>query len=746
MFEQEIHFIGYPKSLCEPFGYDSPAPLFRKHFEIHSGLVSAKLTICALGLGKFYLNGKPLTDELFISPFSDYCKTLWCNEYDLTEALVAGDNLVAVALGNGFYNENLATGWDFDKAPWRDSPKFYFKLQLDYSDKTEFILSDTDWLCTRDSSPYRFNQFRMGEIFDYNYTTDWMRSDYDDSEWEKASILSKPNGTIRTCKAEPIKETSVFECKELFKNRYDEWVFDFGQNISGYIRLRTKQPKGTKLHIVYAEQLDSELRRKDNKLSGYYRDGETQFSTVITAENEIDWKPDFTYYGFRYVIISGFKTEPNESDIQALFVHQQLKSRGHFICSDEFLNKLYRAARISTLSNCFNMPTDCPTREKLGWCNDAQASCEQMIQNFDMTLFYEKWMQDIIDAQKSDGDLPGIVPTGGWGYEWGSGPVSTGILFEIPFRLYQYNRNSKMLCDSLSYMLKHIDFLDGKTNPDTGLIEHGLDDWAGPWPEGKGPVPLGFVCTVLYIRFCSIAQISAKLAGKPEIESTLQSKKDIAVSNFKKSFMNSDGSCKIEEQTAIALIIINNLYTDFTIIKNQLFKSVEKYDYHFHVGMLGMQYILPALDMCGFNNIGYRLLTAVGYPSYQSWFDMGATSLHEMFGDTMSCNHHMYSCVIAWFHNTILGIRHKISPDSETSLIIKPFFLQSLSYAVGTYKTDMEKVRIDWKRVSEDCIDICIDLETNREVTFEADGYSLENGTKKLLLINGRNNFILKKD
>lgn len=746
MFEKEIKFIGYPTPLCESFGYNSPAPLFRKHFKVHSDLLSAKLTVCALGLGKFYLNGKALTDELFISPFSDYRKTLWCNEYDLTEALNIGDNLIAVALGNGFYNENLATGWDFDKAPWRDSPKFYFCLQLNYSDKTEYVLSDTDWLCARNCSPYRFNQFRMGEIFDYNYDTDWMNPHYDDSSWEKAAILSNPTGTVRICPAEPIKENSVFDCKEMFKNRYGEWVFDFGQNISGYIRLRTKQPKGTKLHIVYAEQLDENLRRKDNKLSSYYRDGETQFSTVITSNNEIDWKPDFTYYGFRYVIISGFEIEPSKNDVQALFVHQQLESRGNFICSDEFLNKLYRAARISTLSNCFNMPTDCPTREKLGWCNDAQASCEQMIQNFNMTAFYKKWMQDIIDAQKSDGDLPGIVPTGGWGYEWGSGPVSTGILFEIPFRLYQYDNNSKMLYDSLPYMIKHLDFLDGKINPESGLVEHGLDDWAGPWPEDKCPVPLGFVCTVLYIRFCTIAQISAKLSGETETEKNLKARKEKAVLAFKNNFMNSDGSCKIEEQTALSLIIVNKLYSDFTIVKNQLYKSVEKYDYHFHVGMLGMQYILPALDICGFNDIGYRLLTAVGYPSYKSWFDMGATSLHEMFGDTMSCNHHMYSCVIAWFHNTILGIRNKFTDSSERILIIKPYFLQKLSFASGDFKTDVGRIWIDWKKTASDSIDICIDIDTEQEVFFEADGYSLENGDKKMPLKNGRNNLILKKD
>lgn len=351
IFMHDVNFIEYPKSLSGLFNYDSPAPLFRRRFIINKELISAKLKVCALGLGKIFFNGTELTDELFISPFGDYNKTLWYNEYDVSNKLFEGENLVAVVLGNGFYNESLSTGWNFNKASWRDNPKLYFCLELDYNDSIEYILSDTQWLCDLETSPYRFNQLRMGEIFDYNYSTDWMNRNFDDSAWSHAVVALRPAGIMRLCPAPPIKEMKVFECCELFKNRYGEWVFDFGQNISGYIRLQTKQLKGTKLHIIYAEQLNYDSRRKDNGLSDYYYDGETQFSIVVTDEKKVDWKPDFTYYGFRYVIVSGFEYPPSSYDIQAVFVHQDIASRGHFICSDEFFNKLYRAANISTLSN-----------------------------------------------------------------------------------------------------------------------------------------------------------------------------------------------------------------------------------------------------------------------------------------------------------------------------------------------------------------------------------------------------------
>ena len=144
-------------------------------------------------------------------------------------------------------------------------------------------------------------------------------------------------------------------------------------------------------------------------------------------------------HGFRYIEISGIKN-PSLNDVSGVFVHQAVKTRTGFECSDERINKLFKAGQNATLSNLFYMPTDCPTREKLGWANDAQSSTEQMLINFETERVFEKWLTDIHDAMREDGALPGIIPTAGWGYHWGNGPVSDGVLFEIPYRLYFSNR------------------------------------------------------------------------------------------------------------------------------------------------------------------------------------------------------------------------------------------------------------------------------------------------------------------
>lgn len=690
MLTKSTPYIKHPAPFDPAFREEAPAPIFRRHFSIGKGLISAKLSYSALGLGKLFLNGAPVSEDVLTSPFSDYSKTLWYNSYDVTQLLSEGENIAAVMLGNGFFNESLHTSWDFDKAGWRDSPKLCLSLELNYADHVEYIESDTDWLCDFDCSPVRFNEMRYGERFDARFTADWMNPEFNDSGWTKAVIASDPGGELIETPCEPIREDCAYNCVSMTKNARGAYIFCFGQNMSGYIRLRTTQPAGTKLHITYAEELDENGERADNSLSGHYRDGETQFSEVITSDEPLDWKPWFSYYGFKYVIIDGFAAEPSPEDVQAIFVHQAVKPTGHFSCSDETLDTMWRLARTAILSNLFNMPTDCPTREKLGWCNDAQASCEQMIQNYDMRRFYKKWLRDICDAVNDEGDLPGIIPTGGWGYQWGNGPTSSGILFEIPIRLYQYTGSDEALREAYPFMKRHLDFLETKEYD--GLISYGLEDWAAP---RSNPVPLEFTCTLLMIKFLRIASLAAERSGldsEPHRE-----RERFYTESFRQHYITSDGRLTLTEQTASAMTIALGI-GDLEALKPQFFETFEKYDWHFNVGMLGMQYLFPAIDLCGFEDEGMRLLTANGFPSYRLWFESGATTLHEMWDDRYSKNHHMYSCPITWFRNSILGIRQDETLFTEHRFILSPHFPKGLDFAEGEYETPAGKISVAWRR------------------------------------------------
>ena len=243
-------------------------------------------------------------------------------------------------------------------------------------------------------------------------------------------------------------------------------------------------------------------------------------------------------------------------------------------------------------------------------------------------------------------------------------------------------------------MCRHLDFLRAKEKD--GLIEHGLPDWALPYDEKNPvPVPLGFTCTLLMIKFLRVAAMTAERMGFDP--SAHREDEKYYTDSFRRHFMLPDGTLTITEQTSSAMTIALGV-GDTEKLKPQFLKALHKYDGHFHVGMLGMQYIFRACDICGFEEEAYRLLTAEGYPSYRYWFDNGATVLHEMWADRESKNHHMYSWPVTWFRETILGIRQDETLFTESRFRIEPCFLEKIDHAEGEYDTPAGKIAVSWRR------------------------------------------------
>ena len=177
------------------------------------------------------------------------------------------------------------------------------------------------------------------------------------------------------------------------------------------------------------------------------------------------------------------------------------------------------------------------------------------------------------------------------------------------------------------------------------------------------------------------------------------------------------------------MMLVLGLYENVELARQQLLACLEKRDYHFYVGMLGMQYLLPACDLCGLQEEGYRLLTAHGYPSYRRWFEHGATTMYETFQDGNSKNHHMYSCVIAWFHNTILGIRQTERLALEHTLTLAPYFLSELEFARGSFETAAGKITVDWRRQGADSVLLAVEIPSDVQAELHLTGYAVAGQT-----------------
>lgn len=674
--------------------------MFRRTFTLNGEILSATLYVCGLGIGRYSINGQPVSGDLLTAPFGDYNKTLWYNVYNVTPLVRGGDNVAAAILGNGYYNEPFKTPWDFHQAAWRDSLKFAWRLDVVTSTGTFELCSDEQWRVTHDG-PVTFNALRSGEYFDARkYDANWDTLDYDDSGWDCAALSTKPpRGTFRECTCEPVRECAVYPAQTIRKTGEGTYVFDIGQNIAGYVRLCICGDGGNEITIRYAEQLHDDGRLNLNNMEAFYPESPFQTDKFICNGQPFTWSPMFVYHGFRYIELSGLTVEPTLDMVSGVFIHQDVPELTTFECSNALFNKLYVLGKLATLSNLHYMPTDCPTREKLGWANDAQASCEQMLTHFGVGRLFRKWLVDVADAVRADGALPGIIPTAGWGYEWGNGPVSDGILFEIPYSMYGIEGDKAPLIENRGLFRKYLDYLYGNANG-SGLIDFGLCDWAGPVDDyNQAPTPTEFTSSILYIKFIRIAKLAAKEADDiceyKYYDKLLRTVTDA----FTRKYVASDGTCIVDEQTAVSMLIYHELYSELEPLKLQLARLVEQRNYHHNCGMVGLRRLFHALSQCGLHEHAYKVATSTGFPSYASWVEGGATTLWETWQCEASKNHHMYSDIINWLFQNIIGIM----PVAEgyKTVRIAPHYFAELTYAEGSRITPYGTIKVQWKRVGD---------------------------------------------
>jgi alpha-L-rhamnosidase len=412
--------------------------------------------------------------------------------------------------------------------------------------------------------------------------------------------------------------------------------------------------------------------------------------------------------------------------IKSVFVHQAVDKISDFRCSNELLNKISRCGDFSVWSNMFYMLTDCPTREKLGWANDAMATLETVLLLFDSKKFLEKWWEDVKAGVRENGEMIAIVPTSGtWDNTWG--PVCDGLLFDLPYRLYEYTGKAHYLQEALPYYYRYMDFLENKLQEKFDFI---LGDWGG---QGNIELPKEFVWHAyrlkFYRRIAFAERVLKNQAKANEIEAKIKNLRE----QFIQDYITKEGKVAYENVTAVSIAIVDNLCEDINPLKVQLLSIIEKKGYDFCIGMVGAQYVLDALTKVGESEIGVKMLSE-GNPGYRRWMDLGATSLWECFTtDWQSHNHHMYSGVIAWFYKTLLGIRVDANTPAFEKFQFTPCFVKNLQFCQGEIQTPFGMIKAAWER-KDGVIEYVVEIPNGVQASYQG-----------ALLHEGRNTFTVQE-
>lgn len=696
------------------FEQSVPAYYFRRTFHSdHS--VTARITVAVCGFYELYFNGEHITRG-FLSPYisntNDY---IYYDEYDVI--LNVGENVIGIMLGNGFQNNPGGYVWDFDKADFRSAPMFAMEVM---QGQEILFRSDEDFKIA--PSPIRSDDYRFGEYYDANCEIEgWNRIGFDDSDWESALPASAPKGELRLANISPIiKECEIKPVRIVPVN--DGYIYDFGQSNAGVCRLCINGIKGQKIELRYADSLlDGDLNIQQIWFREYNWERDKYIvhrdTYVCKGVEKEEYQPTFTYHGLRYVKVSGITREQATNELLTFLVyHTELHTYGDFTCSDPTVNTLQTITRRSILSNFHHFPTDCPQREKNGWTADAALICETALLNFDPERNYREWLRNICKAQREDGALPGIVPTGGWGFHWGNGPAWDCVLAYLPYYAYIYRGETDMIIEAAPSFLTYLRYLRTRCD-ENGLLSIGLGDWCHVGGI-KPKAPLIVTDTVISMDIANKMAVMFDAVNMPEKADYARGEAAKYREAIRKKLvdfttMRVMGDCQSSQAMALYYGVFDESEKN-TAFEN-LLQMIRDCDDHMDVGVLGGRVIFHVLTQFGYSDLAYKMITREDFPSYGNWLKRGATTLWENFlpDSVYSMNHHFWGDISAWFIKRLAGIQLNPNKHNVNELKITPSFVSALDTVSAYHIAPSGKISVSWRREGQS---IVLDVEIPKGV------------------------------
>ncbi len=684
---------------------EHPAPMLRKSFVLDRIPHSATLRFAAPGWADISINGKLITSDMMVPSVTQLDKHTGFCEYEVSKFLQQGKNVIGALLGNGWFNCATHELWHFDKAPWRNYNRLFLEL---FSGDEKIVSSDHTWKCAE--SAVTFTQLRSGEHFDARKITEnWDTPDFDDSKWSCVRTVTPPPGTLIKDDAPQCRITEEIAPVNSWQPDGGSTVFDFGKNMTGFVKITVAGDAGTKLQIAYSELLSSNGDLCRENIACYIVDGdEAQTDYYIhDGSSSFSWNPRFVYHGFRYVRIRR-TGNIRVTDIKACYVHSSFTPTGSAAFEHDTAQKLFSCTRNSYIANFTGIPTDCPHREKNGWTGDAQLACETGLWLYDGAKNYEHYLQIIADGQRPTGQLSGIAPNAGWGYNWGSGPVWDMALFELPYRIWKFTGKSAVAEKFYPDMLKYIHYILALRNEE-GVFNLGLGDWCHHTQSKIVTIKLTSTAFV-YSMLDMMEEFAAAFAPE-DVDYFRKNKKEIK-ELFIRCFRNADGSYAKDEWTANACALYFKL-DESPALAGHLVQQVRANDHKADFGIIGAKLVPRVLAEYGYATDAFKLYTQPEYPGWGNWIKKGATSLWETWHGNGSQTHVMFGDFPAWCFRYLAGIT--IPEYGFGKIILAPQDVPEAGDFAFAYNTSYGRIAVE-KRGNVFRYSVPEDIELNLDI------------------------------
>lgn len=686
------------------------ARYFRKTYALSKPIKKAKAYIIGLGLYELYINGNKVGDQVLAPAPTDYSKNVFYNTFDVTKMLQNGENAIGTILGNGrFYT--MRQNYKPYKIKDFGYPKMLLNILVEYTDGTSEVLrTDNSWKMTA-SGPIASNNEYDGETYDARrQMPGWNTIEFNDSKWVNAQYVSPPSGNIEAQMTEYMKVVETIEPISITQVKPETYILDMGQNMVGWIKLKVKGNKGDQITLRFAEVLNRDGSLNVDNL----RDAKATDRYILKGGEIETWEPSFVYHGFRYVEVSGYPTVPTVENFKGQVVNDALQLTGSFETSNPIINQVYKNAYWGIRGNYKGMPVDCPQRnERQPWLGDRPTSAYGESFVFDNQNLYNKWLEDIRYAQKSDGAIPDVAPAY-WMY-YSDNMTWPGTYLMIADMLYQQFGNINSIQKHYPHMKKWLMYMEQRYMNDQYIMtKDSYGDWVAPpatIEQGKGMTgnvkhPSQLISTAYHYYFLKLMSKFAMLSGNTSDITEFEKLANKVKIAFNKHYFNPGNNSYGTTLTDNILAVQFNLVPEskralvFERLTDQITKENNN---HLSTGLIGTQWIMRCLTENGRSDIAYELASNTSYPSWGYMVENGATTIWELWnGNTAAPNMNSYNHVmllgdlIVWYYENVAGIKSKKPGFKE--ILMKPIMVDDLNFVNASYNSVHGLIVSNWKK------------------------------------------------
>src|SRR3984957_5930729 len=601
------------KKFGDPGPLPQPAAYLRRTLAISKSVQSARLYVTALGSYRVFLNGIRVGADVLTPGFTDYRKRVLYQTYDVTSLLTNGKNAIGTLLGDGWFASGLT--WQ-GILPFSPPNRFLAQLELSYSDGThEIVATDESWKAA--ASPIVRSSIYDGELFDARLEqTGWKRPAFDDSSWKAAVIAETPSISVSSQIDPPARVVATVNPKHITALANGAYIFDMGQNMVGWVKLKVKGAAGTRVRLRFAEILNPD----GSIYTANLRNAEATDVYVLRGGDEETFAPHFTFHGFRYVEVTGYPGAPALDAIRGDVVSSVSGDPvAKLETSSDLVNRMWSIGIWGQRGNFLSVPTDCPQRdERLGWMGDAGVFWRTGSYNFNIASFSQKFIQDIVDAQTAEGAFtnvsPDTLPPGGDGSTGAPGWGDAGVI--VPWTTWLQYGDKAVIEENWEAMERWMEFIQSR-NPDF-LRKNGVGpnfaDWLAPDERTNKDLLATAYWALIANMMSQMAHAARKEADARRYEEVVRNIR----AAFQKAYIKKDGEVGTGTQTSYVVA----LYTRMApagmepLLVDRLVKDIEARQGHLSTGFLGTPFLLFALADHGRTDVAYRLLLNETYPSW----------------------------------------------------------------------------------------------------------------------------------